>query len=43
MSLFHVGIDVSKLKLDCMLREPSGKSKHKVVENTPNGFVALLT
>ena len=43
MSLLHVGIDVSKLKLDCVLREPSGKTKHKVVENTLKGFVALLT
>lgn len=40
--LFHLGIDVSKAKLDCALRLPSGKFKHKVVENHPEGF-RLLT
>lgn len=42
MSLFHLGIDVAKAKLDCALRLPDGKIRHKVVPNTPAGFDALL-
>lgn len=41
MQSFHLGIDVAKAKLDCALRLPNGKCKHKVVENTQNGFAAL--
>jgi transposase len=41
MHLFHLGIDVAKAKLDCALRLPAGKLRHKVVENTPAGFEAL--
>jgi transposase len=41
MHLFHLGIDVAKAKLDCALRLPEGKLRHKVVENTPAGFEAL--
>lgn len=37
-----LGIDVAKLKLDCALRMVDGKVKHKVVENSSNGFEALL-
>lgn len=39
--LFHLGIDVAKAKLDCALRLPSGKTRHKKVENTPAGFARL--
>lgn len=39
---FTLGIDVAKLKLDCALRTVDGKFKHKVVENSPKGFEALL-
>jgi len=42
MSLFHLGLDVAKAKLDCALRLPDGKYKSKVVENNPNGFKALI-
>ena len=41
MHRFHLGIDVAKAKLDCALRLPAGKLRHKVVENTPAGFEAL--
>ena len=41
MSLYHLGIDVSKAKLDCALRFPSGKYRDKVVENTKRGFTVL--
>ena len=37
----HLGIDVSKAKLDVALLR-LGKLKHKVVANTPAGFEALL-
>ncbi len=40
-SLFQLGIDVAKAKLDCALRLPEGKLRHKVVENSPSGFQAL--
>ena len=41
MQSFHLGIDVAKAKLDCALRLPNGKYKHKVVDNNQNGFMAL--
>lgn len=41
MHSFYLGIDVAKAKLDCALRLPEGKIRHKVVENTPAGFAAL--
>lgn len=41
METFQLGIDVAKAKLDCALRLPEGKLYHKVVENTPAGFLAL--
>src|SRR5574338_1284392 len=41
MHTFYLGIDVAKAKLDCALRMPDGKFRHKVVENTPAGFAAL--
>jgi transposase len=41
MQSFHLGIDVAKAKLDCALRLPDGKYKHKVFENTQSGFTAL--
>jgi transposase len=40
---FQLGIDVAKAKLDCALRLPAGKLRHKVVENSPSGFQALST
>ncbi len=43
MNTFQLGIDVAKAKLDCALRLPEGKLRHKVVENTPDGFQALRT
>jgi transposase len=42
MHQFHLGIDVAKAKLDCALRLPDGKLRHKVVQNTPAGFSELL-
>lgn len=42
MHLFHLGIDVAKAKLDCALRLQDGKYKHKVFENKPSGFAALI-
>jgi transposase len=36
-----LGIDVSKAKLDVALRRPDGKLRHKVVDNTPEGFAGL--
>jgi len=42
MHLFQLGIDVAKAKLDCALRLPEGKLRHKVVPNTPAGFAELL-
>jgi transposase len=41
MQSFHLGIDVAKAKLDCALRLADGKFKHRVVENSRNGFAAL--
>ncbi len=43
MNTFQLGIDVAKAKLDCALRLPEGKLRHKVVENSPAGFTALHT
>lgn len=40
-SVFQLGIDVAKAKLDCALRLPEAKLRHKVVENSPSGFLAL--
>lgn len=42
MTHFHLGIDVSKAKLDCALRLPTGKLRSKVVSNSPEGFATLL-
>lgn len=41
MHPFQLGIDVAKAKLDCALRTPEGKFRHKVIANTPAGFTAL--
>lgn len=41
MQLWYLGIDVAKAKLDCALRQPDGKHKHKVFNNEPKGFEAL--
>lgn len=41
MNSFHLGIDVAKAKLDCALRLPEGKFRHKVVPNTAAGFQLL--
>lgn len=41
MHTFHLGIDVAKAKLDCALRTNAGKIRHKVVDNTPDGFKQL--
>ncbi len=43
MHSFHLGIDVAKAKLDCALRQPDGKIRHKVVTNNQTGFAELLT
>ncbi len=43
MDTFQRGIDVAKAKLDCALRWPEGKLRHKGVENTQDGFLALRT
>ena len=42
MSLFDLGLDVAKTKLDCALRSPDGKYKSKVVDNTSSGFKTLV-
>jgi transposase len=42
MQSFYLGIDVAKAKLDCALRLPNGKYKHKVVDNHQNGFMVLM-
>lgn len=41
MHTFHLGIDVAKAKLDCALRLPDGKMRHKVVDNTALGHKTL--
>ena len=43
MSLFYLGIDVAKAKLDCALRFGNGKVHSKVIVNTPDGFLQLQT
>lgn len=41
--MFYLGIDVSKAKLDCALRNAdNGKVKTKVIPNTAEGFQKLL-
>ena len=42
MQSLHLGIDVSKAKLDCALRLAGGKYRNKVVINDSKGFTALL-
>jgi transposase len=42
MSLFHLGIDVAKAKLDCALRLPNGKFRSKVIANSGDGFTQLI-
>jgi transposase len=42
MSLFHLGIDVAKAKLDCALRLPNGKFRTKVIANSDDGFNQLI-
>ncbi len=42
MSLFHLGIDVAKSKLDCALRLPNGKFRTKVIANSDDGFTQLV-
>lgn len=39
--MLNLGLDVAKAKLDCSLRLENGKSRSKVVENTPTGFEKL--
>ena len=41
MQSFYLGIDVAKAKLDCALRLPDGKYKHKVFANNQSGYTAL--
>lgn len=41
MTLFFLGIDVSKAKLDCALRLPNGKFRCKVVANDAQGHEGL--
>lgn len=42
MQSFYLGIDVAKAKLDCALRLPDNRYKHKVIENNQKGFAALV-
>jgi len=41
MQVWYLGIDVAKAKLDCALRQPDGKHKHKVFDNNRSGFETL--
>ena len=41
MQLWYLGIDIAKAKLDCVLRQPDGKHKHKVFDNNLKGFEEL--
>jgi transposase len=41
MTTLHLGIDVSKAKLDCALRMADGKTRQKVVTNDQAGFQTL--
>lgn len=43
MHPFQLGLDVAKAKLDCALRFPDGKIRHKVVPNHATGFLELQT
>ncbi len=40
-TMFYLGIDVSKAKLDCALRLSNGKFRNKVIPNTAAGFATL--
>ena len=42
MTLFHLGIDVAKAKLDCALRLPNGKFHGNVITTDPQGHADLL-
>ncbi|WP_197986466.1 transposase, partial [Massilia sp. CFBP 13721] len=41
MQVWYLGIDVAKAKVDCALRQPDGKHKHKVFDNNRSGFEEL--
>ena len=41
MTHFYLGIDVAKVKLDCVLRLPNGKFRAKPIPNSPEGFALL--
>lgn len=41
IALLHLGLDVAKAKLDCALRLPTGKLRHKAVSNNAAGFATL--
>lgn len=41
MSVFYLGIDVAKAKLDCALRLQDGKIRSKTIANTTEGFAQL--
>lgn len=41
MHTFHLDIDAAKAKLDCALRTPQGKHRHKVFDNNIKGFESL--
>lgn len=40
--MFHLGIDVAKAKLDCVLRLSPGTYKHRLFANHSKGFESLL-
>jgi transposase len=42
MTIYYLGIDVAKAKLDCALRLPNGKFRAKAVPNNSEGFTDLL-
>jgi len=42
MTLFFLGIDVSKAKLDCALRLPNGKFRCKAVANNAQGHAEIV-
>jgi transposase len=41
MDVFHLGIGISKAKFDVALLRPDGKLHHRVLPNTPAGFLQL--
>ena len=41
MDVFHLGIDISKSKFDAALLRPDGKLHHRILPNTPAGFLQL--